>query len=74
MKKPSMYDIPADIFERNKAVFEELLGNRYYEIVRLRTEADLSMKEIGELYGVTPERIRQIIGRSYERIKEARYL
>lgn len=69
-----MYDIPADIFERNKAVFEELLGNRYYEIVRLRTEADLSMKEIGELYGVTPERIRQIIGRSYERIKEARYL
>jgi predicted DNA-binding protein YlxM (UPF0122 family) len=42
--------------------YQELFAKRREEIIRLRTEEILSLQQIADIYGLTRERIRQIVG------------
>lgn len=72
--KQSMYDIPIEKFSKNKKVIKGIIGTRYFEIVRLRCEEELTMPAIAELYGITTERIRQILGKSYYLLEKEGYV
>lgn len=72
--KPSMYDIPKDVFMRNKKAFEDILDTRYFDMLCLRVEDELSFSAIAKLYGLTTERIRQILGKSYTILEQSGYV
>ncbi len=46
-------------------------GARAREILRLRDEEHLTLREIGERYGITTERVRQIANRCRFALQEA---
>ncbi|MDH7448451.1 sigma factor-like helix-turn-helix DNA-binding protein [Aquimarina sp. 2201CG14-23] len=72
--KPSTYDIPKDLYLRNKQAFEEILDARYFEMLRLRVEDELTFSAIAKFYGLTTERIRQILGKTYHILEQAGYV
>lgn len=47
------------------------VGARAREMLRLRDEEQLTLREIGERYGLTAERVRQIVNRCRFTLQQA---
>ena len=71
MRKRNHYRISKENFKQNKKMFNEILGERRYDILKLHTEKDMSYKEIAEIYDVSPTHINQIVAQSYYLIEKA---
>ena len=70
MNKISTQDEPVHIVDANRlvSVMKSELSDREYNMLALRFNTNISLEEIGELYGVTRERVRQIIHKSLHKL------
>lgn len=73
MKSQPPYHINQDTFEQYKKAYQEILPERHYQIIYERFMKQKSYREIGKLFDVTPERIRQIVGKACYELHKKRY-
>lgn len=73
MRKRNQYYISQENFRVNKAVYKTILGERRFEILKMRVEKDMSYKDIADIYDISATRVNQIIAHACYLIQKAGY-
>ncbi|WP_027879239.1 sigma factor-like helix-turn-helix DNA-binding protein [Mesoflavibacter zeaxanthinifaciens] len=68
------YEISKDVFNRYKKAFEELLSERYFEMLRLQLEEGKNFSEVAEHFDISATRVKQILARSFQILEKAGYV
>jgi len=73
-KKEDELEKPSIIFTPNlDSVLEEALDDRQQKIIRMVFEQGVTYRKIGETFGVSVERARQIKGEAIRKLREPKY-
>lgn len=67
VEEPQPFDAPPDFWDRVK----RLLHKRDYGFVRERFVAGRNMQEIADRHGITRERVRQILARAEQKLRDS---
>ncbi len=73
MRNRNSYHIPREFLKAHKKAIKALVGDRRFDILRMRCEKEMNYKEIAEIYDISSSRINQIIAQCCYLIEKAGY-
>jgi len=73
MKKKPLYHIDQDRFVRDQQAYRQILSERSYRIIHARFMENQTYQAIAQQKGISPTRIRQIVGKACYDLHKNRY-